>query len=108
MNLRNCSRYVVIAFAVTVVTGLGVRDAVAKPYACGNKTCSTHPTKFDLPGVQVGAVRPQQKGTGSARPRHGDDDHVYGAGKGRDAARHAAQQGPDDESAGGATGGTMT
>ena len=45
MNLRNCSRYVVIAFAVTVVTGLGVRDAVAKPYACGNKTCSTHPTK---------------------------------------------------------------
>jgi len=45
MNLRNCSRYVVIAFAVTVVTGLGVRDAVAKPYACGNKTCSTHPMK---------------------------------------------------------------
>jgi len=45
MNLRNCSRYVVIAFAVTVVTGLGVRDAVAKPYACGNKPCSTHPTK---------------------------------------------------------------
>ena len=45
MNLRNCSWYVVIAFAVTVVTGLGVRDAVAKPYACGNKTCSTHPTK---------------------------------------------------------------
>ena len=45
MNLRNCSRYVVIAFAVTVVTGLGVRAAVAKPYACGNKTCSTHPTK---------------------------------------------------------------
>jgi len=45
MNLRNCSRYVVIAFAVTVFTGLGVRDAVAKPYACGNKTCSTHPTK---------------------------------------------------------------
>jgi len=45
MNPRNCSRYVVIAFAVTVVTGLGVRDAVAKPYACGNKTCSTHPTK---------------------------------------------------------------
>ncbi|PYN03116.1 MAG: hypothetical protein DME02_24195 [Candidatus Rokuibacteriota bacterium] len=45
MNLRNCSRYVVIAFAVTVVTGLGVRAAIAKPYACGNKTCSTHPTK---------------------------------------------------------------
>src|SRR5919197_5708756 len=50
MSLRNCSRYVLIAFAVTIAAGLGVRDAAAKPYACGKQTCSTHPTK---PNCQV-------------------------------------------------------
>jgi hypothetical protein len=50
MSLRTCSRYALIAFAVTVATGLGVRDAVAKPYACGTQTCSAHKTK---PNCQV-------------------------------------------------------
>ncbi len=62
MNLRNCSRYVVIAFAVTVVTGLGVRDAVAKPYACGNKTCSTHPTKSNCQVCKSAACDLNNKG----------------------------------------------
>ena len=45
MTLRSYSRYALIAFAVTLATGLAARDAVAKPYACGKQTCSTHPTK---------------------------------------------------------------
>ena len=62
MNLRNCSRYVVIAFAVTVVTGLGVRDAVGKPYACGNKTCSTHPTKSNCQACKSAVCDLNNKG----------------------------------------------